>query len=233
MDDPSAALYYRAVLIVVALFTAFSALATAARFEWGEKLFFCWTAFGAGYLLAAIRYALRLAALLMPRLVLSRPVLDGMLILQNVLIALSLWMFVSAWRGTGLTAPVSRSTQTASVIGGMIVALAVGGFPLMRGIAMAGADSVLIISTLGDIVGIALIIPLIFPALALRGGLLMHTWLYLALCEAMWLMYDLWLALRPTLGVSVTVATGVEQIIRIIAIGFAFIASAAHRRAIR
>jgi len=77
MDDVNAALYYRAVLIVLALVTAFSAFATMARFEAGDKLFFCWGTFGAGYLLAALRYSLRFAALLMPRLMLSRPVLDG------------------------------------------------------------------------------------------------------------------------------------------------------------
>jgi hypothetical protein len=232
MGDANAALYYRGVLIAVALITAFSAFVTMSRFESGQRLFLCWGTFGAGYLLAALRYSLRFAALVTPRLVLSRPVLDGMLILQNVLIAVSLWLFVSAWRKTGLTAPVSRGVQVASVIGGIVVALAVGGFPLARGVATAGADSVLIVSTAGDIVGIALIMPLLFPALALRGGLLMHTWLYLALCEVVWLMYDVWLSLRPSLGLSVSVATGVEQVIRIVAIGFGLIASVAHRRAI-
>jgi hypothetical protein len=82
-------------------------------------------------------------------------------------------------------------------------------------------------------VGIALIVPLIMSALTLRGGLLMHAWLYLAACEMAWLMYDLWLAFRQTASFSPRIALGVEQIIRIIAIMFAFIATVAQRRAVK
>ena len=48
----------------------------------------------------------------------------------------------------------------------------------------------------GDMIGIALIVPLAMPALAMRGGLLMHTWLALAASEVFWLLYDVWVGTR-------------------------------------
>ena len=114
---------------------------------------------------------------------------------------------------------------------GVVVALVIGGYPLVQGFQTRGADTVLLISTLGDVVGIALIVPLAMSALALRGGLLMHTWLYLALCEFFWMLYDIWLAVRDILGAGARAGTGIEQMIRVAAIMFAFIATVAQRRA--
>ena len=113
---------------------------------------------------------------------------------------------------------------------GVAVALVAGGYPLVQVWRGAGTDAVLLISTLGDIVGIALIVPLAMSALALRGGLLMYTWLYLALCEFFWLLYDIWLAVREGL-VDARAGVGIEQMIRVAAILFAFIATLAQRRA--
>src|SRR5205085_12622858 len=129
-------------------------------------------------------------------------------------------MFVRAWRSTGLT-----RCGWGPIAAGIVVALIVGGYPLMQGFQTRGADTVLLISTLGDVVGIALIVPLAMSALALRGGLLMYTWLYLALCELFWMLYDVWLAVRGSLGIGDRVGVGVEQMIRVAAIMFAFIAT--------
>jgi len=225
LDDP--ARFYRAVLIAAAFVTALSAFVTTSKFIPSDKLYACWLFVGIGYTLSTIRYSLRLAAMIRGGAdLLPRTALDIMLVLQNLAIAIALLMFVLAWRSTGLT----RGGWGLTALG-IVVALLVGGYPLVQGFQTRGADTVLLISTAGDIVGIALIVPLAMSALALRGGLLMHTWLYLALCEFFWMLYDIWLAVRGSLGVGDKVGVGIEQVIRVAAIMFAFIATIAQRRA--
>jgi hypothetical protein len=226
------ALYHRIVLIGAVGATAISSFFTMRRFAREDRLYFCWLLIGAGYSVAGTRYILRVITILTGT-TFNATMLNGMLILQNVCIAFALWLFVSTWRATGLAVPGSRMAQTLSIAAGVVVAVVIGGYPLLKGIETASADTVLLISTLGDMVGIALIVPLMMPALALRGGSLMHTWVYLALSEVGWLAYDIWYALRPALGLELTTGRGIEEGIRVIAILFAFAASAAQRRAIR
>lgn len=206
--------------------TSFSAFLTSAKFSAGDRLLLSWLFIGAGYFLSAIRHGTRLYAYLDPSVVLPPAVGNTLVILQNVFIALALLLFVLAWRATGLTAPVSRGAQTLSIVAGIAVAVLVGGYPLVKALTTANADPVLLISTLGDIVGLSLIVPLALPALAMRGGLLMHTWVFLAASEVAWLLYDLWWSLRPQDG-------QVMEAFRLAAILFAFIASKAQRRAMR
>jgi hypothetical protein len=233
LAEPAASRYYRAALITAAIVTAVSAFLTTHLFDRSDKLFLAWVLIGSGYAIAAIRYSLRLLTMFGGPELLGRVPLDILLILQNLVIAIALWLFVSSWRATGLATPFSRGVRTGWTLLGVGVAVVVGGYPLIQGFLTAKADTVLFVSTLGDMVGIALIVPLAMSALAMRGGLLMHTWLYLAACEAFWLAYDVWLALRTTLGIGAPVGPGVEQVIRIIAILFAFAATVAQRRALR
>ena len=228
----SAPLFYRAVLLLACVAAAVSAFLTTGRFAPGEKLFATWLVFGLAYALAAIRHGSRVVSLTVGHDVLPKLLLDGLLIAQNVLVAVALILFVRTWRATGLAVPGSRSAQTLSIVLGFAVALIVGGFPLLRGIQTAGTDIVLLVSTLGDVIGIALMVPLAMPALALRGGLLMHTWAYLAASELAWLAYDVWLAVQPVLGVDPRPGKAVEEVFRILAVSFALLASVAQRRAI-
>jgi len=231
LETDRGAMYHRVVLILVALTTALSAFLTARYFAREDRLFACFFLIGAGYSLAAIRYMLRVITLL-NGMTFNSTMLSAMLILQNAAIAIALFLFVRAWRATGLAAPGSRATQTLMIVAGVLVAIVVGGYPLARGIANANADLVLLVSTVGDMVGIALIVPLALSALAMRGGLLMHTWIYLAASEAVWLVYDIWYSLRPAVFAPNTVR-GIEEGIRVVAILFALAATVAQRRAIR
>lgn len=232
LDADSGATYHRVVLIGAALATAVSAFVTTKHFAREDRLFACWSIIGAGYSLAAIRYMLRVITLVTGA-TFNATMLNAMLILQNVAIAVALFLFVRAWHATGLAAPGSRGAQFLSILGGVAVAVLVGGYPLLRGIATANLDLVLLVSTLGDMVGIALIVPLAMSALAMRGGLLMHTWIYLAASEAAWLTYDIWYSVRPSLALTLPVGRGIEEAIRIVAVLFAFAATVAQRRTIR
>lgn len=232
LDPDRGAMYHRAVVILAALATAISAFITTARFSREDRLFACWLLIGSGYSLAALRYVLRVITLLTGA-TFNQIMLNAMLILQNLAIVVALWLFVRAWRATGLAAPGSPAVRALWVVVGILVAVVVGGFPLARGFANADADIVLFVSTLGDMIGIALIVPLAMPALALRGGSLMHTWVYLAASQGTWLLYDIWYAIRPSLGLDLPTGRGIEEGIRVVAILFALAASVAQRRAIR
>jgi hypothetical protein len=142
-----------------------------------------------------------------------------------------LLLFVMAWRATGLTAPVSRGAQIASTAIGVAIAVFVGGYPLVTALSAAEPNLTLFVSTAGDIIGFGLIVPLALSALAMRGGLLMHTWVYLAASEVAWLLYDVWWSAAP-LASAITNATVLEAF-RVMAVLFACIATVAQRRAMR
>lgn len=184
-----------------------------------------------GYGVSAIRHGTRLIGYYAPSVTLPTNVANVLVIVQNIAIALALLLFVLAWRATGLTAPISRRAQLTSTILGIAVAVIVGGYPLVKALTAAEPNTVLLVSTLGDIVGLSLIVPLALSALAMRGGLLMHTWVYLAASELSWLLYDVWWAVQPP--VSTHVGSGILEAMRMLAVLFAFIATVAQRRAMR
>jgi hypothetical protein len=227
LPDARAQMYHRAVLLIVAGVTAINAFVTAREFDRSDKLYLSWMFLGAGYVIAATRYGIRIHTLLTGDGITNPLFLTSLLILQNVLVPLSLFLFVRAWRATGLAAPGSAAAHRASIAAG------IAGFPLSRGLMVAKADLVLLVSTLGDMISLALIVPLMMPALALRGGSLMNTWAYLTTGIAIWLVYDIWFALRDPITLPVNVERGIEEAIRVTAIMFACIASIAQRRAAR
>ena len=226
LDADSAPKFQRLLLVIVLVVTSASAFMTSAKFSAGDRLLLSWVFIGTGYLLSAVRHGTRLYAYVDPSVSLPASANSVLVILQNVFIALALLLFVLAWRATGLTAPLSPMARTMSILAGIAVAVLVGGYPLMKALTTTNADPVLLVSTLGDIVGLSLIVPLALPAMAMRGGLLMHTWIYLALSEVAWLLYDVWWALD--LG-----AAPVLEGFRVAAILLAFIATTAQRRAMR
>jgi len=230
LSDAAAPRFYQVLLILAALATAISAFATTSRFAAGDNLYVSWLFVGIGYSLSTIRYSIRLIALLTGSTLLPSIVLNTMLVLQNLAIVIALLMFVRAWSASGLTAMVTPGARIAWIVIGIAVALVVGGYPLIEGFQTRGASAVLLISTLGDVIGIALIVPLALSAFALRGGLLMTVWLSLALSEFFWMLYDIWVAVRAHVA-GARVGTGIEQMIRIAAIVFAFTATVAQRRA--
>ena len=225
-DADTAARFHRFLLVIAVIATAFSAFLTSAKFSAGDRLLVCWLLVGSGYLFSAIRHGVRLYSYLDPSIALPPAANTTLAILQNIAIAIALLLFVLAWRATGLTGPLSKGGQFISILAGIVIAVAVGGYPLMQSLTTKGADPILLVSTIGDIVGLSLIVPLALPALAMRGGLLMHTWIYLALSEVAWLLYDLWWAVQPQ-------STAILEAFRLAAVLFAFIATKAQRRAMR
>ena len=224
-----ALIYYRSALLVAVLLATGGAIAAARVFGHGDPLFVTWSVLAGGYVLLAIRYLLRLLVTLQ---FMQTPVMFDrvLLIVHNIAVPVALYLFVRSWRQTGLTMSMSRNTAILSTMGGFLIALAIGGFPLIEG--MHNTDPALLISTLGDMAGIALIVPLLIPALELRGGLLMFTWLYLACAQFVWLMYDIWAVARSGAGASNAFALALDQALRAVALMYIFSAAWAQRRAI-
>ena len=223
--------FHRAILVASVIATGISGLMTAARFSRGDRLLTSWALVGIGYLVAAVRHGVRLVSFFEPSVTLPSNLNNALAIAQNVAIAVALLLFVLAWRATGLTAPVSRNAQILSIMAGIVIAALVGGYPLITALATTDTNPILLVSTAGDIVGLALIVPLALSALAMRGGLLMYTWIYLAAGEIAWLFYDLWWAMQPAMGIATNVGNAVVEAMRIAAVLCAFAATIAQRRA--
>jgi hypothetical protein len=223
-DAPTALKFQRFLATLVLIATSFSAFLTSAKFSAGDRLLVCWLLFGAGYLLSAVRHSVRLYSYVDSSVALPPIVGTILVILQNVFVPVALLLFVLAWRATGLTAPMSRTAQMASIAAGVVVAVLVGGFPLVTALSEKTFNSTLLASTAGDIVGLSFIVPLALPALAMRGGVLMHTWIDLAASQVAWLFFDLAWALWPNNSTPL-------EVFRVMALLFALIATIAQRRA--
>jgi hypothetical protein len=213
---------------------AIASFLACASFSRRDTLFYCWLANGIGYALATIRYSLYL---FLDSGAPNQSAMTAMVLVQNVFQTLSLWLFWRAWKSTGLVAPGSRKAQLAWITAGIVVALLVGTVPLAQGYALftektSPTAAVLLISTLSDIVSIALIVPLAIPALALRGGLLMQTWAYLAAHVFCWMAYDIWSAAGLRFGMHQPLQKQTEEIFRTLALLFVVIAAVAQRRAV-
>lgn len=231
MDADMMARFHRVILVSSLVITGISGFLTAAKFDAGDRLLKSWMLIGIGYAIAAVRHGSRLLAYVVPEATLPQTVSTVFIVAQNIAIAAALVLFVLAWRATGLTAPVSRGAQTASIVFGIAIAIVVGGYPLFNALNAATPNVSLFVSTAGDIIGFCVIVPLALSALAMRGGLLMHTWIYLAASEVAWLFYDLWWATSPKLAPNV--AGSILEALRVMAVLFAFAATVAQRRAMR
>lgn len=229
VPQTSATLFYRSMLLVAVLVATAAAFRAASSFQRGDGLFTTWSVFAGGYVLLAIRYVLRLLVTLH---VIDMPVMFDrvLLIVHNIAVPAALWLFARTWRQTGLAMSMSRRAAILSTVGGVVVAIVIGAFPLIRG--LGNTEPALLISTLGDMVSIALIVPLLLPALELRGGLLMYVWLYLAVAQVVWLMYDIWAEARTSVAVSPAWGLAIDQALRVVALMYIFSAAAAQRHAI-
>ena len=127
--------------------------------------------------------------------------------------------------------PVSRSKQISWTVAGILIGLIVGGYPLILGLRAPEMDWVLPLDAIPGIICIALIVPLVLPALAMRGGTLMYVWAYIAASQFFYMAYDIWRGSWPALGWSMSPGRNVEEIIRALALMSYCCAAIAQRRA--
>jgi hypothetical protein len=144
-------------------------------------------------------------------------------------------LFARAHRVAGLELPWSRRARVLFMVTVALLAIAAAGPPLalqlgpaLRGDLAAASGA---ISSLGDLVTLALIAPLFMTAVALRGGLLVWPWAFYTAATIAWLLYDaqdtvIWLV--PSLGEEPLSMVTVP--LRILACTLTFAAGLAQRR---
>src|SRR5947209_11210349 len=142
LPDHSRAAFFAWAPVGMNLATAVAAAATAARFETSDRLFAPWAGLAFGQLLTAVNYVLR--AFEGPLLV-----RNSITLAINIVVPWSLWLFVRAWRESGLALPMTGRQQNVWRLAGIALALVIGGYPLWQGLATAHTDVFLLISSLG------------------------------------------------------------------------------------
>ncbi len=114
----------------------------------------------------------------------------GIVIALNVADVCALALFTRVWNDTGL---VPKWRRLATIIS-VVVALGIAGPAAVgdvRNVSVLGLGwAASLTSDLGDIVGIALMGPVLATAIAMRGGLLVWPWALLFCNSFIWLLYD-------------------------------------------
>lgn len=223
--EPLQVLFFQWAPVAVSLFAAVGAAVAAGQFAPGDRLFAPW----AGFSFASTLMALN--SVLVVCFELSKVGRYAFNIAINFTLVLSLWLFVRAWKKSGLALPMSRAREMVWIISGIAAALIVGGYPLLRGLATANVSATLLISTAGDIAAIALIVPIALPAFAMRGGVVMYVWLYLACNEVGWILFDIFHAVAPSLGIAPSELALCSHMLSALAVSFLAVAGFAQRMA--
>ena len=174
------------------------ALAATLAFERGDYMRRAW-AYGAGSMtLLLVNDAFRASAFATTHAAHDVALAAGAIsLLANAAAVVSTFMLARAWDVAGLDdadAP-GRGHRRAMFGGTVVLSLAVTGWPLTQDlVALSGghAEAILTIaSDLGDAICLALLAPVMFTALAMRGGSLLWPWGLLTACGVSWVAYDI------------------------------------------
>jgi hypothetical protein len=182
-----------------------AACVTAASYAPRDRLRWAWLAFGAGYSIAFLSKFVADSTTVAGASTARATLWATMIFLLNAGSVTALVLFARVWSGTGL-APAWRSRAT---LGFLALALIIGGQNLyLNARAMLGLNPQafgFFASSVGDVIGIALIGPIFATAIALRGGLLMRPWLFLFSAAICWIVDDALVILPRDLGFNVDI----------------------------
>jgi hypothetical protein len=179
----------------VKIFALAGSLAAASAFDRGDYLRRAWLVHGFCYVFLLLRDLLftvwfdhygdgAAAQYLEPVLV----------ILANACGVIGVWMLSRTWEVAGIALPWSPGQRLLVRTLGVVVGIAIAGPTLYLeiGHALQGKvlSIVLVISGIADVLSLALIVPVMLTALALRGGLLLWPWGLFTAGALSWLLYD-------------------------------------------
>lgn len=160
----------------------------------------------------------------------------SIVLLSNLAAVAGLFMLARTWREAGLEPPGSPLSRRLMAVGFAVVTMVVVGQSIYfdtRDLAAGNLQGFAgIASDLGDLISLCLIAPVLWTALALRGGVLVWPWLLLSAAQIGWLLYDA----AGTLGYALHLEHGrlrpVEELFRSLACTMAMISGVAQRWAI-
>jgi hypothetical protein len=118
----------------------------------------------------------------------------GLVFVANIASCVGTAMMARAWTTAGLVLPGSLSARIGVVAVAILLAIGISGSDLLvDGRALLGGDLASmhsVASDLGDIIGLALIAPVLLTAIAMRGGVLTWPWAFMTVSLVCWLLYD-------------------------------------------
>lgn len=190
----------QAHLVVGVLATAVAALGAtvAARsFTRGDYLWRAWALTALAYVLLVLkRLAFGTQSNVAPQALSQGVALaSGLLtVVANAASIAGVVLVARAWRVGGLSGAVSSTTRRAATALSVVVAVGLAGsFAWSALERLLGGDVAALgslASSVGDIVGLALIAPIVLTAVALRGGTLSWPWSLRAVSSFGWVLYD-------------------------------------------
>lgn len=155
----------------------------------------------------------------------------------NLLSVAGTFMLARAWRVAGIELRGTPLKRAAVLALWVAISLAVVGPTAVADARRAiGGDLAAIrwlATDLGDLLGVCFMAPVLFTALALRGGLLRWPWVFMASCLFCWLLYDATRLIGAGLGLSEVQMVGLEESFRAAACLYGFSAGAAQALVLR
>ena len=228
----------RAEIELVKLIAMIGSFAAALSFERGEHLRRAWWLSGACIAFLLVRDAVVLIDGT-GQLPLRDAVVSALVLASNVSGVVSAWLMARTFQVAGLATDESTSKCRIYTVLAFVVAVLVT-LPSLRlsveGIQRGEASAVVwLISGVGDVFSLALIVPILLTAIAMRGGALIWPWALLTAAMASWLLYDLAGALEhlTLLGFSPTASRGIEEFFRGLACTYTAAAGLAQRKIVR
>lgn len=179
----------RSILTAASIFATVGTLRAAGGFARGDYMRGAWLLQSACYALIAIEFPLPRSPSLAGHIV-------GMVFVAviNVLGVAGMIRFSRAFAISGLELTGSRTRNGLIVAVAVLVAIALAGLPLYHSAVgvLAGdlTEVEAILSSLGDLVLLACVAPLLLSTLTVRGGLLVWPWAALTASSVAWLLYD-------------------------------------------
>lgn len=195
--------------VLVRVLASIGCLAAASGFERGEHLRRAWLWLGTGTMLLLLRTVLLQFAAFQPAgaVPAAAQVPNALAALGNVALLAGIVQLARSWRKAAISLP-----------GGRLGALAVGVVSAGLAIWVAGQVAVdtgrqfaagdwnafgLFVSTVTDILSLALIAPLLLTAVAMRGGLFAWPWGLITASQISWLLFDAALALENPVAAGI------------------------------
>jgi hypothetical protein len=218
---------------IVKVFALVGSLTAASAFDRGDYLRRAWLVHGFCYVFLLLRDLLYGVWLEHGSGVLSQALEPVLVLLANGCGVIGVWMLSRTSEVAGIELPLLPGQRLFVRILGAIVGLAIAGptIYLEATHAVEGQvlSMVLVVSGIADVISLALIVPVLFTAIALRGGLLLWPWGLFTASTLSWLLYDFTGLMRHLVDIEPATATMWREIFRAMACTFGLSTGLAQR----
>ncbi len=233
-------IFHRIQIVLTKLVWLAGALSVGLKLKPGEYLRRAWLIFS----LTPFIFLVFDALLLVPSDWLPEEqsaIVQGILsLLANLLSTIAIAMLAFAWKVADIELPGPKWSQMAIRVVAFILALLLVGPGVINSLERVLAGQILLLdgqansldalaSAFGDFFALILLAPLVLTALALRGGKLCWTWLFLILSTIIWLVGDLFYASCVDLNIEPRLMLTIIETFRCLASAYAFAAASAQK----